>query len=61
MESFIKPGGIVGWGPESWRAVHSMRKPFPPTDESDLKCSVTVLPELLMGGGDLTPQNVPMG
>lgn len=61
MGCFVEPGGIVGGGPESWMAVHSMKKPFPPMTESDWNCRVTVLPELLTGGGNLNPQNVPIG
>lgn len=51
----------MGGGPESWTAVHSTRKPRPPSIESDWNCRVTVLVELLTGGGRPRPQNVPMG
>ena len=41
----------MGRGPEPCTAVHSTRKPLPPTFTSDWNSRVTVLPELRRGAG----------
>lgn len=61
INSFVRPGVIVGGGPDSCTAVHSTRKPRPPTTVSDWNSRVMVLAVLLSGGGRARPQNVPMG